>query len=73
MIKQARAEAEHGRVAMRNIRRDANQQVAKLLKDKAIGEDDERRGNDEIQKLTDKAIADVDAALAAKEKELMQV
>jgi ribosome recycling factor len=73
MIKQARAEAEHGRVAMRNIRRDANQQAAKLLKDKAISEDDERRANDDIQKLTDKAIADVDTALAAKEKELMQV
>lgn len=73
MIKQARAEAEQGRVAMRNIRRDANQQVAKLLKDKAISEDDERRANDEIQKLTDKAIADVDTALATKEKELMQV
>lgn len=73
MIKQARAEAEQGRVAMRNIRRDANQQVAKLLKDKAISEDDERRANDDIQKLTDKAIADVDVALAAKEKELMQV
>lgn len=73
MIKQARAEAEQGRVAMRNIRRDANQQVAKLLKDKAISEDDERRANDDIQKLTDKAIADVDTALATKEKELMQV
>lgn len=73
MIKQAKAEAEHGRVAMRNIRRDANQHIAKLLKDKEITEDDERRANDEIQKITDKAIADVDVALAAKEKDLLQV
>lgn len=73
MIKQAKAEAENGRVTMRNIRRDANQQIAKLLKDKEISEDDERRANDEIQKITDKAIIDVDAALAAKEKDLLQV
>ena len=61
MIKQAKAEAEHGRVAMRNVRRDANQSIAKLLKDKEISEDDERRANDDIQKLTDKAIADVES------------
>ncbi len=73
MIKQAKAEAENARVAVRNIRRDANQQVAKLLKDKEISEDDERKANDDMQKITDKAIADVEVALVAKEKELLQV
>lgn len=73
MIKLAKAEAEQARVAVRNIRRDANQQVGKLLKDKEITEDDERKANDEVQKMTDKAIADVDVLLAAKEKDLMQV
>jgi ribosome recycling factor len=73
MIKQAKAEAENARVAIRNIRRDANQQIAKLLKDKEISEDDERKANDDMQKITDKAIADVEVALVAKEKELLQV
>ena len=73
MIKQAKAEAENARVAVRNIRRDANQHIAKLLKDKEISEDDERKANDDMQKVTDKTIADVEVALAAKEKELMQV
>jgi ribosome recycling factor len=73
MIKQAKAEAEHARVAVRNVRRDANQSIAKLLKDKLITEDEERKANDEMQKVTDKAIADVDLALAAKEKDLMQI
>jgi ribosome recycling factor len=73
MIKQAKAEAENARVAVRNIRRDANQQVAKLLKDKEISEDDERKANDDMQKITDKAIADVEVALVGKEKELLQV
>jgi ribosome recycling factor len=73
MIKQAKLEAENARVAIRNIRRDANQQIAKLLKDKEISEDDERKANDDMQKITDKAIADVEVALVAKEKELLQV
>jgi len=73
MIKQAKAEAENARVAVRNIRRDANQHIAKLLKDKEISEDDERKANDDMQKITDKAIADVEVALVAKEKELLQV
>lgn len=73
MIKQAKAEAENARVAVRNIRRDANQNIAKLLKDKEISEDDERKANDDMQKITDKAIADVEVALVAKEKELLQV
>lgn len=72
-IKQARAEAENGRVVVRNVRRDVLNDVKSLLKDKAIGEDDERRAQDEIQKITDKYIAEVDKALAAKEVDLMAV
>lgn len=72
-IKQARSEAEKGRVSVRNIRRDANGTIKDLLKDKAISEDEERAGQDQIQKLTDKYIAEVDALLASKEKDLMQV
>lgn len=72
-IKQARAEAEKGRVAIRNIRRDANGKAKDLLKEKLISEDELRSSDDQIQKLTDKFIADVDAALATKEKDLMQV
>jgi ribosome recycling factor len=72
-IKQARAEAENGRVSVRNVRRDVLGDVKALLKDKAIGEDDDRRAQDEIQKITDKYIAEVDKALAAKEVDLMAV
>ena len=66
-------EGEDAKVAIRNIRRDANQQVKELLKEKAISEDEERRSEDEIQKLTDKAIKDVDEVVKAKEQELMAV
>ena len=72
-IKQARAEAEHGRVSVRNVRRDVLNDVKNLLKDKAISEDDDRRAQDEIQKITDRFIAEVDKALAAKEVDLMAV
>src|SRR5690606_33713805 len=72
-IKQARAEAENGRVAVRNVRRDVLGDVKALLKDKAISEDDDRRAQDEIQKITDKFVAEVDKALAAKETDLMTV
>ena len=72
-IKQARAEAENGRVAVRNVRRNVLGDVKALLKDKAISEDDDRRAQDEIQKITDKYIAEVDKALAAKEVDLMAV
>lgn len=72
-IKQARSEAEHARVAVRNVRRDANGDFKSLLKDKEITEDDQREGEDDIQKLTDKYIAEIDKALAAKEQDLMQV
>ncbi len=73
MQKVARHEAENARVAVRNIRRDAMADLKELLKAKEISEDEERRGNDDVQKLTDKAIAEVDKALAAKEAELMKV
>jgi len=72
-IKQSKAEAEHGRVAIRNIRRDANNDIKNLLKDKSISEDDERRGQDDIQKLTDKYISLVDQVLDKKEKDLMEI
>ncbi|WP_404376710.1 ribosome recycling factor [Vreelandella aquamarina] len=72
-IKQARSEAETARVAVRNVRRDANGDFKSLLKEKEITEDDQRQGEDEIQKLTDKYIAEIDKALAAKEQDLMQV
>ena len=72
-IKQARSEAETARVAVRNVRRDANGDFKSLLKDKEITEDDQRQGEDEIQKLTDKYIAEIDKALTAKEQDLMQV
>jgi ribosome recycling factor len=71
--KQARAEAENARVAIRNIRRDALAQLKELVKDKEISEDDERRAADEVQKLTDKAVAEVEKALETKETDLMAV
>jgi ribosome recycling factor len=73
LIKVVRGEAEGARVAIRNIRRDANNEFKKLVKDKAISEDDERRAQDDIQKLTDKCIAEVDKILEAKEAELMEI
>jgi len=72
-IKQARAEAEKGRVSVRNIRRDANGSIKDLLKEKEITEDEARGGEDSIQKLTDKFIAQVDGLLAEKETDLMKV
>ncbi|MCY1283976.1 Ribosome-recycling factor [compost metagenome] len=71
--KQARQEAENARVAVRNIRRDALAQLKDLVKEKEISEDEERRAADDVQKLTDKAVADVDKALEAKEADLMAV
>ena len=73
LIKVVRGEAENSRVAIRNIRRDANNHLKDLLKDKAISEDEERRGQDDIQKLTDKFIAEVDKVLQAKEADLMAI
>ena len=68
LIKVVRGEAEQGRVSVRNVRRDANDKVKALLKDKAIGEDEERRAQDEIQKMTDAYIKKIDAALAEKKR-----
>lgn len=73
LIKVVRGEAENARVAVRNLRRDANNALKEALKAKEIPEDDERRAQDEIQKLTDKYIAEADKQLAQKEQELMQV
>ncbi|WP_054674866.1 ribosome recycling factor [Parasalinivibrio latis] len=73
LVKVVRGEAEQGRVAVRNIRRDANSDLKALLKEKEISEDEDRRGQDDIQKLTDAAIKNIDAVLEAKEKELMEV
>jgi ribosome recycling factor len=73
MIRVVRNEAEGGRIAIRNIRRDAIHDVKDLLKEKMIGEDDEHRAEDEIQTITDKYIAQIDELLAAKESELMEI
>jgi ribosome recycling factor len=73
LVKVVKAEAEQGRVSIRNIRRDANTDFKSLLKDKDITEDDERRATDEIQKLTDNFVKRIDEVLADKEKELMEV
>ncbi|MGL6069816.1 ribosome recycling factor [Craterilacuibacter sp.] len=73
LIKVVRSEAEGARVAVRNVRRDANNDLKTLLKDKDITEDDDRRTQDDVQKLTDKYIAEIDKALAAKETDLMAV
>ncbi|MFK3860560.1 MULTISPECIES: ribosome recycling factor [Pseudoalteromonas] len=73
LIKIVRGEVESGRVAIRNIRRDANGDVKNLLKDKDISEDEARQSDDAIQKLTDKFIKEMDTQLAAKEAELMEI
>ncbi|WP_144823102.1 ribosome recycling factor [Marinobacter piscensis] len=73
MVKQAKADAENARVSVRNARRDANSMIKDLLKEKDISEDDERRGEDEIQKLTDRYIAEIEKVLKTKEEDLMEV
>ena len=73
MQKVARNEAENAKVAIRNIRRDVLGDIKALLKDKEISEDEDRRASDDIQKITDKFVAEVDKRLAAKEAELMKV
>ena len=72
-IKQARGEAENSRVAVRNVRRDVLADVKELEKDKEISEDQERKAQEDIQKLTDRFIAEIDKALAVKETELMEI
>lgn len=71
LIKIVRGEAEQGRVSVRNVRRDANDKVKALLKDKEISEDDDRRSQEDVQKMTDVFIKKIDSALAEKEAELM--
>lgn len=73
LVKIVRSEAEGGRVAVRNIRRDANADFKALLKEKEISEDEDRKAQDEIQKITDASVKDIDELLAVKEKELMEV
>jgi ribosome recycling factor len=73
LIKVVRTEGESAKVAVRNIRRDANDALKKLIKDKEISEDDERRAQDEVQKITDKYIAEIDKMLQVKEADLMAV
>lgn len=73
LTKVVRGEAENAKVAVRNVRRDANEQLKKLVKDKTISEDEERRAQDEIQKLTDRFVAEIDKALHTKEADLMAV
>jgi ribosome recycling factor len=73
MTKIVRTEGENAKVAIRNVRRDANDALKKLTKDKEISEDDERRMQDEVQKLTDKFVVEIDKLLQAKEAELMAV
>lgn len=73
LVKIVRAEAESGRIAVRNIRRDANGDIKDLLKEKEITEDEERNAEDEIQKLTDKFVKQIDETLKAKETDLMEI
>jgi ribosome recycling factor len=73
LTKVVKAEGENGKVAVRNARRDGNDQLKKMVKDKLISEDDERRTQDDIQKLTDKFIAEIDKLAQQKEAEIMTV
>lgn len=73
IVKVVKGEGEDSKVAIRNIRRDANEALKKMLKDKACSEDEERRAQDDVQKLTDKFVAEVDKLIAEKEKELLTV
>ena len=73
LIKVVKSEGEEAKVAMRNVRRDANDALKKLVKDKEISEDDERRAQDDIQKLTDRYVAEIDKMLQVKEAEMMAV
>ncbi len=73
LTKVVRAEGEHAKVAIRNLRRDVNDGVKKLVKDKLASEDDERRSHDEVQKFTDRYIVDVDKLVSGKEADIMAV
>jgi len=73
LTKVVRHAGEEAKVAVRNLRREANEQLKRLVKDKAVSEDDERRGQDEVQRLTDRVVAEVDRLVQAKEAEVMAV
>lgn len=73
LTKVVRHAGEDTKVAVRNLRRDANEQLKRLLKDKAVSEDDERRGQDEVQRLTDRVVAEVDRLVQSKEAEVLAV
>lgn len=73
LTKVVKAEGEAARVAVRNLRRDANEALKKLIKDKSISEDDERRAQEDVQKLTDRCVTDIDKLVSAKEQEIMSV
>ena len=73
LIKVVRGEGEDAKIAVRNVRRDANAELKALLKDKKVAEDDERRAQEDVQKLTDRFIAEIDKALQVKEAELLAV
>ena len=73
LTKVVKGDGEDAKVAVRNLRRDANEALKKLSKDKEISEDDERRGSDEVQKITDKFVAEIDKIVTEKEKEIMTV
>lgn len=73
LTKLVKSEGEDAKIAVRNIRREANEQLKKLLKDKQLGEDEERRAQDDVQKLTDRFVAEIDKILQAKEADLMAV
>lgn len=73
MVKLVKGEGEDAKIAVRNIRRDANEALKKMVKDKAASEDEERRAQDDVQKLTDRFVADIDKIISEKEKEVMTV
>ena len=73
LVKVVKGEGEDARIVVRNLRREANEQLKKLLKEKAVSEDEERRAQDEIQKLTDRYVGEIDKLLTAKEAEVMAV
>ena len=73
LVKVVKQEAEGAKIAVRNIRRDANEQLKKLLKDKAVTEDEERRAQDDVQKMTDKFVAEIDKMITEKEAEILKV
>lgn len=73
LVKVVHKKAEEGRIAIRNLRRDANESIKKLEKDKLISEDETKKAQDDIQKLTDKFIKEIDTVMTAKEKEVMEV